>query len=76
MGKSGSALLAEANKLASEKAKLNKKNLLSDDNKDKLTKAIDRKVKSAITTLTKRPRKASKRNAPRGLFSTSSTAFR
>ena len=76
MGKSAVTLLESANKLASEKAKLSKKNILSDANKDKLVKAIDKRVSAAIAVLNRRPSRANKTIASGSAFVTKTYGLR
>ena len=69
MGKSAKAILADANSLATSKADLTKRKMLSVDNAAKLKTAIDKKVTGAIRLLNRRPRTGGRTIASGGLFS-------
>ena len=69
MGKSANQVLADANSLATTKAQLTQRHMLSAENAAKLKTAINKKVTGAIKLLNRRPKKGGKTIAYGGLFS-------
>ncbi len=76
MGKSAANMLSSANAMADEKARLEKRKMLTPELRDKLNKGINKRVASAITVMNRRPKKAQQSSTSGGFFTTTSFNIR